>query len=135
MDVVWFVVWWDFYVKLNNSTGLRDYSYTYQTKTNYSDKYFGTRISGGYGTTGEGSYIVFDKSAGYYYLYESYCGLDATDNFSGYNIRLFRSKNITGPYVDARGNSAICTSSNDDKSIKGIKLFGNYYFFLTKISK
>jgi len=117
-----------FMLKLDDSTGLRDYSYTYQTKTNSSDKYFGTRISGGYGTTGEGSYIVFDKSSGYYYLYESYCGLDATDNFSGYHIRLFRSKNITGPYVDASGNSAICTSSSDDKSTKGIKLFGNYSF-------
>ncbi len=117
-----------FMLKLNNSTGLRDYSYTYQTTTNASDKYFGTKVSGGYGTSGEGSYIVYDKTSGYYYLYESYCGLDATDNFSGYHIRLFRSKNITGPYVDARGNGAICTSASDDKSTKGIKLFGNYYF-------
>ena len=117
-----------FMLKLNNSTGLRDYSYTYSTNTNSSDKYFGIKISGGYGTTGEGSYIVYDKESGYYYLYESYGGLNATDSFSGYHIRLFRSKNITGPYVDARGNSAICTSSNDDKSTKGIKLFGNYSF-------
>jgi arabinan endo-1,5-alpha-L-arabinosidase len=117
-----------FTLKLNSSTGLRDYSYTYQTKTNSSDKYFGTKISGGYGTCGEGSYIVYDKSAGYYYLYESYCGLDATDNFSGYHIRLFRSKNINGPYTDAKGNSAICTSANVDKTAKGIKLFGNYTF-------
>lgn len=117
-----------FMLKLNASTGLRDYSYTYSTTTNSSDKYFGIKISGGYGTTGEGSYIVYDNVSGYYYLYESYCGLNATDNFSGYHIRLFRSKNITGPYVDAAGNSAICTSANDNKSSKGIKLFGNYYF-------
>jgi Beta-xylosidase len=117
-----------FMLKLDNSTGLRDYSHTYETKENSSDKYFGIKISGGYGTTGEGSYIVYDKSADYYYLYESYCGLDATDNFSGYHIRLFRSKDITGPYVDAKGNPAICTSNADDKSTKGIKLFGNYSF-------
>ncbi|MDS0528310.1 RICIN domain-containing protein [Clostridium sp. SHJSY1] len=117
-----------FMLKLDNSTGLRDYSYTYATKTNSSDKYLGTKISGGYGTSGEGSYIVYDKSAGYYYLYESYCGLNATDSFSGYQIRLFRSKNINGPYTDAKGNSAICTSAKDDKTTKGIKLFGNYTF-------
>ncbi|MDS0527904.1 RICIN domain-containing protein [Clostridium sp. SHJSY1] len=117
-----------FMLKLDNSTGLRDYSYTYQTKTNVSDQYLGTKISGGYGTSGEGSYIVYDKSAGYYYLYQSYCGLNATDNFSGYHIRLFRSKNITGPYTDAKGNPAICTSAKDDKTTKGVKLFGNYTF-------
>lgn len=117
-----------FMLKLNASTGLRDYSYTYSTTTNSSDKYFGIKISGGYGTTGEGSYVVYDNVSGYYYLYESYCGLNATDSFSGYHIRLFRSKNITGPYVDVAGNSAICTSASDNKSSKGIKLFGNYYF-------
>lgn len=117
-----------FMLKLDESTGLRDYSYTYSTTTNSSDQYFGKKISGGYGTTGEGSYIVWDQNAGYYYLYESYCGLDATDSFSGYHIRLFRSKNITGPYTDEKGNSAICTSASDDKTQKGIKLFGNYDF-------
>ena len=113
-------------LKLDKNTGLRDYGYTYSTKTNKSDQYLGTKISGGYGTTGEGSYIVWDAQSGYYYLYESYCGLDATDNFSGYHIRMFRSKNITGPYTDAAGNSAICKSANVDKGSKGIKLFGNY---------
>lgn len=115
-----------FMLKLDESTGLRDYSYKYPTKTNDSDQYLGKKISGGYGTCGEGSYITWDKESGYYYLYESYCGLNATDNFSGYQIRLFRSKNITGPYTDAAGNSAICTSAKDNKANKGIKLFGNY---------
>jgi arabinan endo-1,5-alpha-L-arabinosidase len=115
-----------FMLKLNNSTGLRDYSYTYPTTKNVSDQYMGIKLSGGYGCTGEGSYIVWDKDAGYYYQYISYCGLNATDNFSGYHIRLFRSKNITGPYTDAAGNSAICTSSSANQTTKGIKLFGNY---------
>ena len=117
-----------FMLKLSNSTGLRDYSYTYSTTTNVSDAYFGYRISGGYGCTGEGSYIVYDEETGYYYLYVSYCGLDATDSFSGYHIRLFRSTNPYGPYTDAAGNSAICTSSSADQTTKGVKLFGNYYF-------
>lgn len=117
-----------FLLKLDSNTGLRDYSYTYPTVTNSSDTYLGKKISGGYGTSGEGSYIVWDAATGYYYLYESYCGLNATDSFSGYQIRLFRSRDITGPYTDARGNSAICTSANVDKGAKGIKLFGNYDF-------
>ncbi|ADL50773.1 glycoside hydrolase family 43 protein [Clostridium cellulovorans] len=117
-----------FMLRLDNSTGLRDYSHTYETKKDASDKYFGIKISGGYGTSGEGSYIVYDKTTDYYYLYESYCGLNATDNFNGYHIRLFRSKDITGPYTDASGNSAICLSKTDDKTTKGIKLFGNYAF-------
>lgn len=117
-----------FLMKLDNSTGLRDRSYTYETVTNVSDEYFGYRISGGYGCTGEGSYIVWDEEAGYYYMYISYCGLNATDNFSGYHIRLFRSENVNGPYVDAMGNEAVCTSSKANQANKGIKLFGNYYF-------
>ncbi|SET07795.1 RICIN domain-containing protein [[Clostridium] polysaccharolyticum] len=117
-----------FLLKLDANTGLRDYSYTYQTITNESDQYLGKRISGGYGTSGEGAYIVWDPATQYYYLYESYCGLNATDSFSGYHIRLFRSRNITGPYTDASGNNAVCTSASNDKSRKGIKLFGNYSF-------
>lgn len=113
-------------LKLNNSTGLRDYSYTYSTVTNSSDQYLGTKISGGYGCTGEGSYIVYDSATGYYNMYLSYGGLNATDSFGGYHIRLFRSTSITGPYIDAAGNSAICTSSSANQTTKGIKLFGNY---------
>lgn len=115
-------------LKLDNKTGLRDYSYKYSTKDNSSDEYLGTKLSGGYGCTGEGAYIVYDNTTNYYYLYLSYGGLNATDSFSGYHIRLFRSKDIKGPYKDAAGNTAICTSSNADQKTKGIKLFGNYNF-------
>lgn len=115
-------------LKLDNSTGLRDYSYTYSTLADISDKYLGIKISGGYGCAGEGSYIVYDSEADYYYLYLSYGGLNATNNFSNYHMRLFRSRNITGPYTDAAGNSAICTKRGDDQRTKGVKLMGNYYF-------
>lgn len=117
-----------FLLKLDNETGLRDYDYTYKNSANKSDEYFGYKLSGGYGCTGEGSYIVWDKSTGCYYMYVSYCGLNATDNFSGYHIRLFRSENVEGPYVDAAGNEAICKAAGTNQSNKGIKLFGNYYF-------
>lgn len=122
-----------FMLKLDNKTGLRDYTYTYALDTNASDgvasdPYLGKRISGGFGGTGEGPYIVWDEEAGYYYLYLSYCGLNATDGFSGYQMRLFRSKNIEGPYTDAAGHYANRTGSSDDQSVKGIKIMGNYFF-------
>ena len=67
---------------------------------------------------------MYDKAAGYYYLYETYGGLTAN---GGYNMRLFRSKDIYGPYVDAAGNQA-SDSGKGDNSKYGIKLIGNYQF-------
>lgn len=119
-------------IKLDKKTGLRDYSYTYQLDSDASDgvasdPYLGLRVSGGFGGTGEGPFIVYDEEDDYYYLYVSYDGLNATDKFSGYHMRLFRSKEITGPYVDAAGNYAARTSASDAQNVKGIKIMGNYY--------
>lgn len=86
------------------------------------DKYFGTRIAGGYTVSGEGPYILYDKNSDYYYLYVSYEGLDAD---KGYNMRLFRSKNPDGPYTDASGRQAALTGKVDHDNI-GIKVMGNY---------
>ena len=87
------------------------------------DKYFGTRIAGGYSKSGEGPYILYDKESDYYYLYVSYEGLQAT---GGYNMRLFRSKNPDGPYTDAAGKSAVIPSSSTNHNNIGIKVMGNY---------
>ncbi|WP_342421516.1 RICIN domain-containing protein [Paenibacillus sp. FSL E2-0178] len=87
------------------------------------DRYFGKRIAGGYGKTGEAPYIVYDSSSGYYYLYVTYGGLA---NAGGYHIRLYRSTTIDGTYTDAAGNSAVYSSASVDQSGYGIKLFGNY---------
>ncbi|MBU3155470.1 family 43 glycosylhydrolase [Clostridium estertheticum] len=91
---------------------------------NTIDRYFGTKIAGGYTDSGEGPFVVYDNSTGYYYLYVTYAGLSAT---GGYNIRMFRSKSPDGPYVDAAGNNAALTSQMDNSSV-GIKLMGNYKF-------
>lgn len=91
---------------------------------NSIDRYFGTHIAGGYTKSGEGSCIVYDKKAGYYYLTMSYAGLAAQ---GGYNMRMFRSKNPQGPYLDAAGNKATLTG-NIDNSYCGVKLMGNYKF-------
>lgn len=91
---------------------------------NFVDRYFGTRIAGGYTISGEGPYILYDNTTGYYYLYVTYGGLAAN---GGYNMRLFRSKNPNGPYLDAAGNNAVLPGRVDNAPY-GIKLIGNYKF-------
>ena len=86
------------------------------------DRYFGTHIAGGKGMSGEGPYVYYDKEAGYYFLQDSYDWL-GTDG--GYHIRMFRSKNPTGPFVDITGTGAVY---GEDMSKSGVKMFGNYYF-------
>lgn len=89
-----------------------------------TDGYFGTRIAGGYGKSGEAPYLFYDEESDYYYLYVTYgwLGVDG-----GYHIRLYRSSTIDGNYQDAAGNSAVFTSTTNQAE-RGIKLFGNYDF-------
>ena len=49
----------------------------------------------------EAPYILYSEETDYYYLFLSFGGLNAAD---GYNIRVCRSKNPDGPYVDALGH-------------------------------
>ncbi len=95
-----------------------------ETSGNYVDRYFGVHIAGGNHQSGEGPYIEYDKNTGYYYMYETYGGLTTT---GGYNMRLFRSKNVYGPYVDPAGNEAGGSGVNCYKY--GAKLIGNYQFY------
>ncbi len=85
------------------------------------DRYFGTHISGGKGWSGEGAFIYYDEEADYFYLQVSYEWL-GTDG--GYHIRMFRSENPLGPFVDIQGNNAVY---GDNHSEHGVKMFGNYY--------
>lgn len=88
------------------------------------DRYFGIKLSGGYHQSGEGPYIAYDDESGYYNLYITYGALQA---HGGYNMRLFRSENVEGPYVDAQGNTGIINSGDVNENY-GIKLLGNYHF-------
>lgn len=89
-------------IRLDNKTGLRDYNTTYEldAKT-LTDPYTGYKIAGGNQQSGEASYI--QKIGDYYYLFVSYGGLVAN---GGYSMRVFRSEDITGPYVDESGDYA-----------------------------
>lgn len=109
-------------LKLDPATGMRDYNTKYVTEDNVSDAYYGTKLAGGHYNSGEGPYIL--KAGKYYYLFISYAGLEAT---GGYQMRVYRSEKIDGPYVDQNGESAICKRSQDMKKTNyGVKLFGSY---------
>lgn len=109
-------------LKLDGKTGLRDYEYKYETVANTSDEYQGIKIAGGSNSSGEAPYI--EKIGNYYFLFVSYGGLVAN---GGYNMRVFRSENPTGPFVDEAGNDARFASYNNNvNGTTGIKLMSNY---------
>lgn len=131
-----------FMIKLDKENGLRDYTntYPYQVKgvtttagaadaNATSDPYFGKKIAGGWGVSGEASYI--QKVGKYYYLFMSYGGLTAA---GGYQIRVFRSEKPDGPYKDCLTYTGIgavydkpsVNFGTDANCDEGVKLFGNY---------
>ena len=106
-------------LKLDNQTGLRDLSYDYgytgfgsdgavwEGTSLVYDPYMGIHIAGGWWVSGEGPYVEYID--GYYYLFMSYGGY-APDG--GYNMRVFRSKEITGRYLDPDDTWAVYEKSN-----------------------
>ena len=94
---------------------------------------YGKKLLGGNHSRIEASYIQYVPETGYYYMYLSFGGLDA---IGGYNMRVVRSENPDGPYLDAEGNDMIDVKANpdlpifDDASIEpfGVKLMGNFLF-------
>lgn len=110
-----------FMLELDEATGLRDYTVTYENDI-HSDAYFGKKIAGGMYVSGEASYI--QKIGDYYYLFVSNGNLEAN---GGYNMRVFRSENPDGDYVDLKGNSALYDTwvQNYNGGI-GVRLMGGY---------
>ena len=113
----WFGGIWMF--RLDPTTGLRDYTAAYPYVKDACDPYYGVKVAGGYWNSGEGSYFV--RKNGWWYLFLSYGWLGTT---GGYQIRIFRSKHLTGPYVDQNGNPAICAGEIPDNLTKdtGVRL-------------
>ncbi|MDQ0231672.1 family 43 glycosylhydrolase [Metabacillus malikii] len=97
------------------------------------DQGYGKKLLGGNHSRIEGAYVQYSKETDYYYMYLSFGGLDAV---GGYNMRVVRSKNPDGPYVDAQGHDMINVKANpelpifDDASIEpyGVKLMGSHLF-------
>ncbi len=119
-------------LRLDAETGLRDYSYKYETVENQSDEYMGIKIAGGDNSSGEASYI--QHIGDYYYLFITYGGLTAT---GGYNMRVFRSKDITGEYVDESGDSAKFATaySNTISGTVGMRLMSYYKWSFMDIAQ
>lgn len=96
---------------------------------------YGKHLMGGNHSRIEGGYISYSAQSGYYYLFTSFGGLDAN---GAYNLRVARSRNPDGPYLDAKGTDMDSVKSNpalplfDDATIAqhGQKLMGNHQFAL-----
>ena len=126
-------------LELDENTGLRDYDVNY-TLTGSGDgvtidPYFGKKIAGGYYVSGEASYIEY--IGGYYFLFMTYGGLAAGGvasdyNNGGYQMRVFRSKNPDGPYLDSKNSPAVFSSyqlnfgAKEDDGNRGVNIFGAY---------
>lgn len=67
----------------------------------------------------EGPYMIYHPETKYYYLFVSYGSLK-----SDYNIRLGRSKKITGPFVDYYGNDM--ADVNDEDCTRGLMISAGY---------
>lgn len=121
-------------IRLDPRTGKRDNTYS---APGY-DRYCGFLIAGGAYVSGEGSYIEYMEDAdgvGYYYLFVSY-GFYSPEG--GYNMRLFRSKNIEGPYSDISGDSPVFKKYllNYGNNVQyGISFMQNYTYPWWKIGQ
>ena len=131
-----------FIFQLDEATGLRDYSITYKEElkkagdyhTCVSDPYFGKKIAGGYYVSGEASYI--QRIGNYYYLFMSYGGLSAVGDYYavGYQMRIFRSENPDGPYMDcnsSKGQEALFSQyqlnfGKDAATYRGTRIMSAY---------
>ena len=78
---------------------------------------FGKRIWVGSSSGPEGPYIFYNEDTDYYYLMISYGSLS-----TNYNMRVARSKNADGPYLDINNNDVSLMADG------GNKLAGNYEF-------
>lgn len=109
-------------IELDATTGLRDTSIAYDYVANSSDPYMGIKLAGGYQTSGEAPYIEFID--GYYYMFITNGGLVAN---GGYNMRVYRSENPTGPYTDISGQTPLyTTATNNTNSDVGTRLMSYY---------
>jgi len=95
---------------------------------------YGKHLMGGNHARIEGAYVLYSPQSKYYYLFSSFGGLDAA---GAYNMRLARSLNPDGPYVDGAGKDMATVKGAtgtvfDDASIAphGQKLMGNHQWQL-----
>lgn len=87
---------------------------------------YGRHLAGGDHAQIEGGYMLYSPESNYYYLFMSFGGLAAND---GYNIRVARSRNPDGPFLDAEGrNMTGARGSQENIAPYGVKLMGGFEF-------
>lgn len=96
------------------------------------DQGYGKKLLGKNHSRIEGPYILYHPDTEYYYLFLSFGGLGAKD---GYNIRVARSRQPDGPYLDALGQDMIHCGGragsffrDEDIVDYGAKLMGGWQF-------
>lgn len=81
---------------------------------------FGIAIAGGYGAAYEGAQVIYNSDNGYYYCFVSMGNLE-----NEYRVGVGRSKDVTGPYLDAGGQSMYLTALNSNRYHEfGSKIMG-----------
>ena len=97
-----------------------------QTGMALPDQGYGTKLMGGFYSAIEGPYMIYSPESDYYYLFTSFGGYNNAD---GYNMRIARSRNPDGPFVDSLGQDMI-GASGGWSSIEqyGNKVMGGFLF-------
>ena len=87
---------------------------------------YGKKLAGGNHSAMEGSYILYHPEKDYYYFMISF-GTLATDG--GYNIRVARSKNPDGPFIDPDGDNMLNARPRIGMNSYeyGARLIGNFW--------
>jgi len=87
---------------------------------------YGKKVAGGNHSAMEGSYILYHPEEDYYYFMISF-GTLATDG--GYNIRVARSKNPDGPFIDPDGDNMLNARPRIGMNSYeyGARLIGNFW--------
>jgi len=112
-----------FLLELDPETGMRKA----ESAMNKENGGYGRKLIRNSHASIEGPYIIYSPESEYYYLFVSYGGLAAN---GGYNIRVFRSRNLCGPYDDAAhpGKDMGSDLIISEHYKYGVKIMGGYKF-------
>jgi len=96
----------------------------------FANQGYGTHLLGGNHAEIEGAYVIYNATTKYYYMFTSWGGLAAA---GGYNVRVCRSLNPNGPYLDGFGTDMSTVKASvafDRPSITnyGMKLMGGHQY-------
>lgn len=110
-----------FILSMNSTTGLP-----------VAGQGYGKRLMGNNNSRIEAPYVIYNPITSYYYMFTTFGGLDAN---GGYNMRIARSVNPDGPYLDASGKDMVDVKGaagtifrDSDYQPYGQKLMGNFLF-------